>query len=323
MELDWQRFLDQWSRMVLSAPGMRQTLPEEGTAGGSLGSPGVEEQRIQEVERRLMRRLPPSYRAFLMASNGWHTGADSGWIFSLEEIDWFAARFPDVLDAWILGSSMVGQPEPVHEHLYRVYGQAQDTSLVRNEDLRACLCVGVGDDGYYLLNPHVITPAGEWEAWFFAPWLPGAERYRSFWDLMQAEFQKVREIVDEKKMRARRSGDPYFGLRTLLDLINREIDERSRMADGAFGIDRQYWLGIIEGIEFARQQVSQIQEQPADAAAIRRALEALASELEQRWRQGVQAARTSSMLDPLELMRLSALAEGSRQAMGMVRDYLD
>lgn len=43
--------------------------------------------------------------------------------------------------------------------------------------------------GLYLLNPRIVTAEGEWEAWFFAHWLPGANRYRSFWELMQGEYQ--------------------------------------------------------------------------------------------------------------------------------------
>ncbi len=41
----------------------------------------------------------------------------------------------------------------------------------------------------YLLNPQVVTEEGEWEAWFFANWLPGAARYRSFQEMMEAEYQ--------------------------------------------------------------------------------------------------------------------------------------
>jgi hypothetical protein len=46
----------------------------------------------------------------------------------------------------------------------------------------------VGDAAVYLLNPQVITKEGEWEAWFFANWLPGARRYRSFEELMRADY---------------------------------------------------------------------------------------------------------------------------------------
>lgn len=42
----------------------------------------------------------------------------------------------------------------------------------------------IGDDAVYLLNPQVLTEDGEWEAWSFAAWLPGAVRFPSFWDLI-------------------------------------------------------------------------------------------------------------------------------------------
>jgi hypothetical protein len=42
----------------------------------------------------------------------------------------------------------------------------------------------------YVLNPEVVTPEGEWEAWVMNWWKPSeVRRYRSFWDLMQAEYQ--------------------------------------------------------------------------------------------------------------------------------------
>ena len=46
----------------------------------------------------------------------------------------------------------------------------------------------VGDAAVYLLNPQVINHDGEWEAWFFADWLPGVHRYRSFQEMMEAQF---------------------------------------------------------------------------------------------------------------------------------------
>ena len=38
-----------------------------------------------------------------------------------------------------------------------------------------------------------VTHDGEWEAWFFANWLPGATRFRSFAELMEAEYQSFHE----------------------------------------------------------------------------------------------------------------------------------
>ena len=51
-----------------------------------------------------------------------------------------------------------------------------------------------GDSAIYVLNPQVVTAEGEWGAWFFANWQAGAVRHRSFWDLMQAEYQSFLDL---------------------------------------------------------------------------------------------------------------------------------
>ena len=51
----------------------------------------------------------------------------------------------------------------------------------------------IGDSAIFLLNPQVVTPDGEWEAWFFANWLPGASRYRSFGELMETEYHSFHQ----------------------------------------------------------------------------------------------------------------------------------
>lgn len=54
------------------------------------------------------------------------------------------------------------------------------------QHLAETLCVSdVGDSAVLLLNPMVVWPDGEWEAWLFADWLPGAVRYRSFGEWMR------------------------------------------------------------------------------------------------------------------------------------------
>ena len=72
---------------------------------------------------------------------------------------------------------------------YLVYGKTQDPARFRVEYLESALEISdTGDSAIYLLNPKVVTPDGEWEAWLFANWLPGAIRYRSFAELMEAEY---------------------------------------------------------------------------------------------------------------------------------------
>jgi hypothetical protein len=74
----------------------------------------------------------------------------------------------------------------VPDEEYFVYGDRQ--AAQRDEYLQTALEISEDTgDGVCLLNSKVVFPDGEWEAWFFAHWIPGAHRYRSFWDLMQAE----------------------------------------------------------------------------------------------------------------------------------------
>ena len=224
---------------------------------------------------------------------------------------------------------MQGDPEPVPEKAYLVYGEAQDPSLVRIEDLQACLVIGMGaDESFYLLNPRVVDRGGEWEAWFFAAWLPGAMRYRSFGELMQAEYQKVKDWVEEEKEHARAarlSGGVKASLPSLLVEFQKEIARQSQVASGASWIDApyvQYVGGIIEGLQYGELRVRQIQKQAHNLEEVRPALEALAVELENRWQQSNQAAKQKGQMDMVEQMRLYSIVEGSRQAMGILQRFL-
>ena len=323
---DWQTFLNRWSRLVLAAPGLRHAMAADVTGPGTLGRRGASEEEISRVEARLEIKLPPSYRAFLKVSDGWFIGMDDkSRLFQIKEVDWFSVRFPDMLQGWLTGYQQQGEPEPVPEEVYRVYGEDQDPSRVHTQDLRAALTVGEGDDAVYLLNPRVVDPSGEWEAWFFAPWLPGAERYRSFSELMQAEYRKVKERVDEEKAHIRSASSPDnlgASLPSLLAVFQKEIAERSQLARGAISIQEQYMKGVIEGLQYGEQQVRQIQEQAWDPGEIRNALEALAGDLEKNWQTGYQAAKQEGSKDMLGQMRMNAVAEGSRQAMGIVQWFL-
>src|SRR5262249_3381412 len=96
----------------------------------------------------------------------------------------------------------VGQspPEPrrLTDEEYLVYGEEQDSGLFRTEYLESALEISdVGDSAVLLLNPEVVDDTGEWEAWLFANWIPGARRYRSFRELMQGEHESLRRLQKE------------------------------------------------------------------------------------------------------------------------------
>ncbi|WP_449060829.1 SMI1/KNR4 family protein [Planomonospora algeriensis] len=135
-------------------------------------------------EQRLGVRLPPSYREFLRVTNGWDgDGLACGPLLPIEKIGWLRDLDPHLAD---MGSDPDEDLRASDED-YFVYGEDQDTVHLRWEYVPDTLQIGEHDDGTYLLNPHITTPDGEWEAWYLAPWLPGAVRCRSFWDLVNSQ----------------------------------------------------------------------------------------------------------------------------------------
>jgi hypothetical protein len=83
---------------------------------------------------------------------------------------------------------------------YFVYDDKQNPHCFREAYLNTALLVsGEADAGCVLLNPQVVTPAGEWETWFLANWIAGARRYRSFHEWMVKERKSCRELFGAGK----------------------------------------------------------------------------------------------------------------------------
>ncbi|WP_143021912.1 SMI1/KNR4 family protein [Nonomuraea maritima] len=142
--------------------------------------PPASEFEVSQLEERLGVRLPPSYRQFLLFSNGW--GIEEYSVAPVAEVGWLRDVWPSAVEAW---TSPMGEERPsVPDDLYFVYGKEQSSDNIRNEYVPDTLLVGLWD-GLLLLNPHVMTSDGEWEAWLLAGWKAGANRHRSFWDLMK------------------------------------------------------------------------------------------------------------------------------------------
>jgi len=129
--------------------------------------PGAAETELQAAERRLGVRLPPSYRAFLLVSNGF--ARPSSFIpelYGAAAVEPFAKRNAQWAEAY--------------RQLY--------------PDLGECLQVSaVGDDAVLLLNPNIVDADGEWAAYFFANWIPGARQYASFRDWLRDEVDSLCE----------------------------------------------------------------------------------------------------------------------------------
>ncbi|NEO32764.1 MAG: SMI1/KNR4 family protein [Symploca sp. SIO3C6] len=202
---NWENFLRQWSQDVLeSMEDVDEELPSEVIESGWLGYPGATEEQIALAETRLGIVLPPSYREFLTVTNGWYQTTPFIYkIWSTEEIEWFALRNQAWINAFVerYGNKCKNSLQSrftmpsISDEEYLIYGDNQDCSKFRLEYLSTALEISDrGESAIYLLNPKIITEDGEWEACFFGDWLPGADRYRSFREMMQAEYQNFLEL---------------------------------------------------------------------------------------------------------------------------------
>ncbi len=182
---NWDVLLKKFSRKLIEERDEEDwELTPDMVKSGWLGYPAASEAEIVEAETRLNTQFPPSYRAFLAVSNGWR---NSDWtemhLYSTAEIDWFTSRNQQWIDAWLSNADDL----TVSDEKYFVYGADQNCVHLRREYLSTALEVSSdsGDGDVFLLIPEVVSETGEWEAWHFGNKLPGANRYRSFYELME------------------------------------------------------------------------------------------------------------------------------------------
>ncbi|GHO72198.1 hypothetical protein KSC_110900 [Ktedonobacter sp. SOSP1-52] len=153
---------------------------------GWVDSPGATEAQLLAAEQRLGRRLPPSYRKFLQLTNGWPCGLTEP-LLPIEQVDLFQVKEPDYARDWI--ENWDWEMFDLSEADHRVYGKQQESSYFHAAYLQTALQISEQQDGYvYLLNPEVVTPEGEWEAWILGSKILGAQRWPSFWEMVQEEF---------------------------------------------------------------------------------------------------------------------------------------
>lgn len=186
---EWQSFLKRYADAI--------------GCGEWPGNAGASEELLAAIEKRLKVTLPPSYRAFLAASNGWRQASRAVPVLrAAEKIKWFRKEHADWVEAYAVVDPREVRPVPEQEY----FNYASEDSI--NFDARhlgQTLCVSeLGDSAVLLLNPMVVWSDGEWETWFFANWLPGATRYRCFADWMR---QELAQLLDETFEHSTKAGE--------------------------------------------------------------------------------------------------------------------
>lgn len=187
-KFDWQSLLTEWEERALASLWQDEERKQlcgvyfpEVLKTKSCQVSGASEAEIAKLEKRLAVKLPRSYREFLQYSNGWYQLESFIKFLNTDEVDWFRVENQEWIDAWNQHTIEVSDEE------YYQYGGHQDPVNLRTEYLHSALQISSIEEGsVFLLNPKVVGERGEWEAWEFGTAIPGAYRYRSFWELMKA-----------------------------------------------------------------------------------------------------------------------------------------
>jgi hypothetical protein len=145
---EWREFLRGYSDDYLRVATEQQLgrLDDVQRENRWLGHEPADEEAIRAAEKRIGVRLPPSYRNFLLASNGWrHIAPLLYELLKVDEIGWLPEADPDLWFMW--------------DH---------DDDLA--EQLKRCVLLsGPADGDYWLLDGGDIGPDGEWSAcWWLA-----------------------------------------------------------------------------------------------------------------------------------------------------------
>jgi hypothetical protein len=188
---DWGQLLSELNSLVLKSFKLRRHITPEIALASWCGLPPASEDELSRTEQRLGVSLPPSYRSFLSQTNGWRFfGSFIERLLSIEEVDWLRVARPDdlkmILECY--------QEDDIPDAEYLDYDTDKHLVAMRHRYYPDCLLIGtpwIGEGEMILLNSKIVFTNGEWEAIFFANWLPGNQRYRSF-----------RELVERKIVRA-------------------------------------------------------------------------------------------------------------------------
>jgi hypothetical protein len=135
---------------------------------------GASAEEIADAEQRLGTTLPPGYRTFLATTNGFGpVGHVIRRLRPVAEISWLRDEDPELIRIWAEATG----------------DDALAKTLVVSDE---------ADGARVLLNPAAVDEEDEWEAWFFAHWVPGAEQYGSFRELLEKTYSR---FVDDEKAR--------------------------------------------------------------------------------------------------------------------------
>ena len=170
--------LSQWDEFVRDKRGITSNRwSAEITRSGSVLRPPCSEEQLRAAESRLGVTFPPSYRSFLLVSNGAYAnslganvaGHDPHGYLPVEQVDWMTAKKPDWVAAWCMEDwpdTDHERPEPGKSYEVTAFARARHGLLISQES-------------ELFFDMLVPAPSGdEWELW--TTFKGGVVGFRSF-----------------------------------------------------------------------------------------------------------------------------------------------
>lgn len=171
---EWRMFLRDYSSKFLDNSSLLRVIEENGAGTfvrshvereGWIGYEPASADAVVAAEERIGARLPPTYRNFLSASNGFGY-VDHVDLLNVDEIGWFAERDPGLVETW-------NEIDDSYREMF------ERSLLIARDDGGPGVC--------WLLYPGDAAEDGEWAAyeWFTGDGgSPDDDRYDNFGALL-------------------------------------------------------------------------------------------------------------------------------------------
>ncbi|MEV5647401.1 SMI1/KNR4 family protein [Nocardia sp. NPDC052254] len=173
--MNWRPWLELWSeeQITVSDP---DALEPEVVRQRWLGYAPAAEADIAAVEERLGQRLPPSYRSFLLTTDGWRNAGEFVWkMRDTTNLGWLR----DLEPAWESWADLVTQAP---------------ADAPGNPFGRGLLISLHADAGVLFLDPADRDENGEWAAYSVFSWAEFPRRHPSFTALMESLYEGMHHI---------------------------------------------------------------------------------------------------------------------------------
>jgi SMI1 / KNR4 family (SUKH-1) len=135
-------------------------------------------QAIKQAEKRLGLKLPDDYKAFLLVSNGLpELSSTTPALLPIEEVDLLKNQYRKIYN-----------DEEMLNSIKSYYDEEKET-IAEYVERAICISKIPEEQEIWLIPP--IRKTDDWQTWFFAFWLPGEDRFKSFRQFIENKIQRL------------------------------------------------------------------------------------------------------------------------------------